>query len=175
MLQNVLLYKSDKSVCCINRTKATQISSRVCELNRSRYSALELIRLLSLIRDCSQALDCPSIVSRTIWVACDVTRDERAVTNTYGTSISRRRLETWLRVAGICSGSCACNYRNVRDDNEERFCPPRGDQLHARGPKKCRGLVRAPVLCNSKIVTSFWPLNGSCSAEYPDNRALRRW
>jgi len=33
---------------------------------------------------------------------------------------------------------------------------PRGDQLRARGPKKCRGLAkRAPTLCNGKIVTSL--------------------
>jgi len=122
------------------QSRATQIPSQVYGLNRLRYSALELIRLLSLIRDCSQARtpDYPPIVpSRAIRVARDVTRDGC----TYGPSISSR-LETWLRVAGGCFDSRVCNYRNVRNDNEEWLCPPRRP-ITREGSKEMPGARQA--------------------------------
>lgn len=52
-------------------------------------------------------------------------RNGRIHVHTYGPVPKSREVDSKLRVAGGCFGSYACNYRNVRDDNEESdFRPP---------------------------------------------------
>lgn len=121
---------------------ATQIPSQVRGLNRLRYFALELIRLLSLIRDCSQARtpDYPPIVrSRAIRAACDVTRDVDVRTILRSREADLKCDCGLLAVAPIRERATTETYGTITKSD----FTPRGDQLHARGPKKCRGLASA--------------------------------
>jgi len=176
MNEHSLIAKKNR-ICTDNRVvRATQIPSQVRGLNRLRYSALELIRLLSLIRDCSQARtpDYPPIVpSRAIRVARDVTRDGCS----YGPSISRSRFERDCGLPAVASIR-ACNYRNVRNDNEEWLYPPvatnymRGVQRNVEGSP-----ARANALQQQNRY-SFWPFhffNSSCSVEYTDDNYMLHW
>lgn len=163
---------SNKRICSGNRTTRTNSirSSWIKSLALFRPRVNPITFFDSRLLAGTHTPDYPPIIPFEGDSRCSWHHD-----GTDGPAPKSREVDSKLRVAGGCSGPYACNYRNVRDDNEESDFRPPVATNYSRGVR--RNVGGSPTLCNDKIVTSFWPLYGSRSSHRlcGQSRSLRRW